>query len=78
MGKDFNSKTYILDTNILLQSPFSIYAFDEHNVVLADITLEELDIMKSTPGQKGLHAIEVSRILKETINYENMKNKKMV
>ena len=56
-------KTYVLDTNVLIQSPYSIYSFDEHNVLLADVTLEEIDGLKSRPGEVGANAREVNRIL---------------
>ena len=39
-------KNYVLDTNILIHSPYAVYAFDEHNVCVSDVTLEELDRAK--------------------------------
>lgn len=56
-------KTYVLDTNVLMTSPYAIYAFDEHNVVIVDITLEELDRLKTLPGERGANARETIRIL---------------
>lgn len=56
-------KTYVLDTNVLMTSPYAIYAFDEHNVIIMDITLEELDRLKSLPGERGANARETIRIL---------------
>ena len=56
-------KTYVLDTDVLMTSPYSLYAFDEHNVYIADITLEELDANKIKPGEAGANAREVIRIL---------------
>lgn len=58
-------KTYILDTNILLDSPYSIYSFDEHDVVLTDITLSELDHAKTKTGEVGYNAREALRLLEE-------------
>jgi PhoH-like ATPase len=55
--------TYILDTNVLIQSPTALFAFDEHEVVLTDITIEELDGLKSSPGDVGAAARETNRIL---------------
>ena len=56
-------KTYVLDTNVLITDPHSIFAFDEHHVCIIDITLEELDGLKGTPGETGANAREVTRIL---------------
>ncbi|MCW3489537.1 PhoH family protein [Dethiobacter alkaliphilus] len=39
-------KTYILDTSVLLQSPYSLLAFQENEVVLPEVVLEELDNKK--------------------------------
>ena len=58
-------KTYILDTNVLLDSPHSIYSFDEHDVVLADVTLSELDHAKTKTGEIGYNAREALRLLEE-------------
>ncbi|PSJ41333.1 ribonuclease [Zobellella endophytica] len=39
-------KRFILDTNVLLHEPLSIYSFKEHNVVIPMTVLEELDRIK--------------------------------
>ena len=44
------AKTYVLDTNILLQSPDSIFGFDDNEVVITGTTLQELDSKKTAPG----------------------------
>src|SRR5262245_58317782 len=36
-------KLFVLDTNVLMHDPMSIYRFDEHDIYLPMITLEELD-----------------------------------
>jgi len=58
-------KTYLLDTNVLITSPYALYAFDDNDVVIADITLEELDNLKTAPGDTGYNARETNRILNE-------------
>lgn len=45
MGQD-DKKLYILDTNVLLHEPLSIYSFQEHDVVIPMTVLEELDHIK--------------------------------
>ena len=57
------TKTYVLDTNILIQQPNSIYGFDDNDVVITSTTLQELDKKKTAPGEVGYHAREAIRII---------------
>lgn len=57
------TKTYVLDTNVLLSDASALYSFDEHNVVIPMIVLEELDRIKSRPDEVGRNARQVSRTL---------------
>lgn len=52
---------YVLDTSTLLASPYSIFSFDEHNVLLMDRTLEVLSEKIST----NKSAAEVLKLLSE-------------
>ncbi|MGL5259682.1 MAG: PIN domain-containing protein [Lachnospiraceae bacterium] len=56
-------KTFILDTNILLNSPYIITSLDDNDVVIPNTTIEELDTFKNAPGDLGFHARETIRIL---------------
>lgn len=58
-----SKKTYVLDTNVLLSDPTSLFAFDEHNVVIPMIVLEELDRHKSRQDEVGKNARQVNRSL---------------
>lgn len=49
-------KTYILDTNVLIQDPDAMFKFNEHEVIISDITIEELDKLKKKPGDIGYSA----------------------
>ncbi len=60
-----NVKTYVLDTNVLLSDPGSLFAFDEHNVIVPIAVLEELDNHKSRQDEVGQNARSVSRNLDE-------------
>ena len=62
------------DTNVLITNPYSIYSFDEHNVCIIDITLEELDKLKTAPGETGANAREVVRILSSLRERGNILN----
>ncbi|HET6829003.1 MAG TPA: PIN domain-containing protein, partial [Ramlibacter sp.] len=40
------TKLFVLDTNVLMHDPTSLFRFDEHDVYLPIATLEELDSHK--------------------------------
>src|SRR5271170_4626741 len=61
-------KTYVLDTNVLLSDPNSIFSFQEHHVIIPMIVLEELDRHKSRPDEVGRNARQVTRSLDELRN----------
>ena len=42
-----SKKTFVLDTNVLIHDPNSVLNFQEHNVVIPLIVLEELDHLKN-------------------------------
>ncbi|KGP92055.1 hypothetical protein N780_00190 [Pontibacillus chungwhensis BH030062] len=56
-------KIYVLDTNVLLQDPRSIYTFGHNEVVIPAIVLEEVDSKKRNMDEVGRNAREVSRIM---------------
>lgn len=55
-------KTYVLDTNVLIQAPDAIERFEEHRVVLPLAVLEELDHLKNADGEKGANARAAIRL----------------
>ena len=56
-------KSYILDTNVLLQSPNAIYAFGDNDVIIPEVVLEELDRFKKEPSENGANARQTARML---------------
>lgn len=56
-------KTFILDTNVLLHDVNSIYAFEDNDVVIPMVVIEELDNFKSEGDTRGKNARIVSREL---------------
>jgi PhoH-like ATPase len=56
-------KNYVLDTNVLLHDPNSLFAFEDNNVIIPLPVLEELDGFKRKPGQLGANCREVVRDL---------------
>ena len=60
---DDKNKLYVLDTNVLLHDPTSIFRFQEHDIYLPMMTLEELDNHKSGMTDVARNARQVSRTL---------------
>lgn len=56
-------KTYILDTNVLLHNPHALFSFEDNNVVLPDVVIDELDNHKKDKGEVGANARATSRFL---------------
>jgi PhoH-like ATPase len=56
-------KSYVLDTNVILQSPYAIYAFGDNDVIVPNVVLEELDRFKKEPTENGANARQAARIL---------------
>ncbi|MCK4500221.1 PhoH family protein [Candidatus Babeliales bacterium] len=54
---------YVLDTNVILHDPRSIYKFGEHNVFIPIYVLEEVDNFKSRMDEVGRNAREFCRQL---------------
>lgn len=61
-------KTFVLDTNVLLHDPQSIYKFEDNNLVIPVEVLEELDAIKTEQStERGRNARRVHRILQELL-----------
>ena len=56
-------KTYVLDTNVLLHNPNSLFAFEDNNVVIPFAVVEEIDNQKKRQDEIGRNARVVSREL---------------
>ena len=65
-------KYYVLDTNIVLQSPNAIYGFEDNTVVITGTTLQELDSKKNLDGEIGYNARQAARILEDIRNRGNL------
>ena len=57
------SKLFVLDTNVLMHDPSSLFRFAEHDVFLPIVTLEELDNHKKGMSEVARNARQVSRSL---------------
>ena len=56
-------KIYVLDTNVLIQSPYALQSFEDNHVVLPLAVLEELDGLKNADGETGANARQAIRFL---------------
>ncbi|HEX9171366.1 MAG TPA: PhoH family protein [Telluria sp.] len=58
-----STKVFVLDTNVLMHDPTSLFRFEEHDVYLPMMTLEELDDHKKGMSEVARNARQVSRTL---------------
>ncbi|MDR2678040.1 MAG: PhoH family protein [Zoogloeaceae bacterium] len=62
-------KLFVLDTNVLMHDPTSLFRFEEHDVYLPIMTLEELDNHKHGMSEIARNARQVSRTLDEMLAF---------
>ena len=69
---DDHRKIFVLDTNVLMHDPTSLYRFEEHDVYLPIMTLEELDNNKKGMSEISRNARQATRSLDEIVcSFEN-------
>jgi PhoH-like ATPase len=61
------TKLFVLDTNVLMHDPSSLFRFEEHDVYLPMVTLEELDNNKKGMTEVARNARQASRFIDEII-----------
>lgn len=54
---------FVLDTNVLLHDPGALFVFQEHEVIIPLVVIEELDTFKRDTGDRGRNARECIRHL---------------
>ena len=64
---DPGRKVFVLDTNVLMHDPGSLFRFHEHDVFLPMVVLEELDAAKKGVSEVARNVRQVSRFLDELI-----------
>jgi PhoH-like ATPase len=62
------TKLFVLDTNVLMHDPTSLFRFEEHDVYLPIGTLEELDNHKKGLSDVARNARQASRFLDEIVS----------
>jgi len=58
-------KNFVLDTNVLLYDPQCIFKFEDNNIIIPIVVLEELDQFKRNVDELGRAARQVGRYLDE-------------
>jgi PhoH-like ATPase len=56
-------KIFVLDTNVLLHDPQAVYAFEDNEIVIPAVVLEEIDSKKRLADELGRNARHISRML---------------
>ena len=62
------TKVFVLDTNVLMHDPTSLFRFEEHDVYVPMMTLEELDNNKKGMSEVARNARQASRTLDEIVS----------
>lgn len=62
------AKLFVLDTNILMHDPTAIYRFEEHDIYLPMVVLEELDSHKTGLSEVARNVRQTNRMLVELMS----------
>ncbi|MBC7656534.1 MAG: PhoH family protein, partial [Frankiaceae bacterium] len=62
-----SKRIYVLDTNVLMHDPTALFRFEEHDVFIPMMVLEELDNGKKGHSEASRNARQVSRFLNEIL-----------
>src|ERR1700691_2039133 len=65
--KPATRRLFVLDTNVLMHDPTAIFRFEEHDIYLPMVVLEELDANKKGLSEASRNVRQASRFLDEMI-----------
>ena len=63
-----STKLFVIDTNVLMHDPLSLYRFEEHDLFVPMMVLEELDANKKGMTEVARNARQASRMLDEIVS----------
>ncbi|MDP4183393.1 MAG: PhoH family protein [Bacillota bacterium] len=66
------TKTYVLDTNVLLQTPYALNSFGDNTIIIPEVVLEELDKFKKENSELGANARHTARLIDSLRNKGNL------
>ena len=61
-------RLFVLDTNVLMHDPTAIYRFQEHDIYLPMVVIEELDNNKKGHSEVARNTRQASRFLDELMS----------
>ncbi len=67
-------RIYVLDTNVLMHDPASLFRFEEHDVFIPMTVLEELDAAKKGLSEVSRNVRQASRFINGLMEKENSKS----
>ena len=62
-------KIFVLDTNVLIHDPMALLRFQEHDIYLPIVVLEELDHAKVGMSEAARNVRQVSRFIDELVEH---------
>ncbi len=65
---------YILDTNVLMHDPTALFRFEEHDLFIPMMVLEELDAAKKGLSEVARNVRQVSRFIGEMMQQQDLSN----
>lgn len=65
--EQFTKRFFVLDTNVLMHDPGCLYRFQEHDIFLPMVVLEELDRNKRGHSEVARNARQASRFMEDLI-----------
>lgn len=65
-------RLYLVDTNVLMHDPTALFRFEEHDVFLPMMVLEELDAAKKGLSEVSRNVRQVSRFIGELMQRQNV------
>ena len=66
--EDPRRRIFVLDTNVLMHDPTALFRFDEHDIYLPMVVLEELDAGKKGVSESARNVRQVSRFVDQLIH----------
>jgi PhoH-like ATPase len=72
MGK--NKRLYVIDTNVLMHDPTALFRFEEHDIFIPMMVLEELDAAKKGLSEVSRNVRQVSRFIGEMMSRQGSTN----
>jgi PhoH-like ATPase len=64
-------KIFVLDTNVLMHDPSCLFRFEEHDIYIPMVVLEELDAAKKGTSEVSRNVRQVTRFLDEIMHGQN-------